>query len=101
MVTINQPKLKLGKIVATQGALDALEKAHQRPESFLKRHLFGDWGDVCKEDAALNDDAVAHEGDPEQQQRVLSSYKTSRNQTIWIITEWDRSVTTLLLPSEY
>ncbi|MCD6322810.1 MAG: hypothetical protein J7L77_07260 [Clostridiales bacterium] len=101
MVTINQPKFKLGTTVATPGAIDALEKSNERPESFLKRHLMGSWGDVCKEDAQANDDAVAHEGNPDKQMRVLSSYKTNRNQTIWIITEWDRSVTTLLLPSEY
>ena len=101
MVTINQPKFKLGKTVATPGALNALEKAHQPPDSFLKRHVFGDWGNVCKEDAALNDEAVDHEGDPEKQMRVLSSYKTSKGDVLWIITEWDRSVTTILLPSEY
>jgi hypothetical protein len=101
MVTINKPKFRLGKVVITQGALEALEKAHQRPESFLKRHVIGSWGDVCEEDAQANNDAVAHEGKPDKQQRVLSSYKTSRNQTVWVITEWDRSVTTLLLPSEY
>ena len=101
MVTINQPKFKLGKTVATPGALNALEKAHQSPRLFLKRHLFGDWGELCKEDAQANDDAVDHEGDLKKQQRVLSSYKTSKGDVIWIITEWDRSVTTILLPSEY
>ena len=103
MVSINKvkPKFKLGKIVATPGALDAFEKAHQCPESFLLRHVAGEWGDLCDEDKRANDDAVAFEGDPDKQQRILSSYKTNRNQVIWIITEWDRSITTLLLPSEY
>lgn len=101
MVSTNQAKFKLGKTVATQGAIEALTKANQRPESFLMRHLYGDWGNVCKEDAQANDNAVAFEGDPDKQQRVLSSYKTSKGDVIWVITEWDRSVTTLLLPSEY
>jgi hypothetical protein len=54
-----------------------------------------------KEDWALNDNAIAHEHDPDLRQRVLSVYHTKLNTTIWIITEHDRSVTTLLLPSEY
>ncbi len=64
MVSINKskPKFKLGKIVATQGAIDALEKAQQYPESFLDHHATGDRGNVWKEDAALNDEAVAFEG---------------------------------------
>ena len=67
----------------------------------MKKHQFGDWGDICKEDAALNDEAIANEGDIDKQMRVMSVYKTSRNETIWLITEWTREVTTLLLPSEY
>ena len=101
MVTQNKPKFKLGKIVATQGAVEALTKANQTPNPFLKKHQYGDWGDVCKEDAALNDEAIAHEGEEDKQMRVMSVYKTSRNETIWLITEWTREVTTLLLPSEY
>jgi hypothetical protein len=61
----------------------------------LDKHLSGDWGSVCKEDAATNDDAVQH-GD-----RILSSYQIGERVRIWLITEWDRSVTTILLPSEY
>jgi len=101
MVSLNTPKFKLGKTVATPGALDALSKSNQSPQSFLERHIMGDWGNVCKEDAALNNEAVAYEGNMDKQQRVLSSYKTSKGDIIWIITEWDRSVTTILLPSEY
>lgn len=101
MVSTAKPKFRLGQIVATPGALTALERSNETPMTFLKRHLFGDWGDLCKEDAALNDQAITNEGDGEKQQRVLSSYKTSKGDKIWIITEWDRSVTTILLPSEY
>ena len=94
-------KFKLGRIVATPGALAALKETGQEAAHFLALHVSGSWGELDPEDRKANDDAVAHEGDPDRQQRVLSSYLT-RNQTkIWVITEWDRSVTTLLLPDEY
>ncbi len=101
MTTHNKPKFRLGKTVITPGAIDALSKSNQLPDSFLKKHQKGDWGETCQEDAQLNNEAIAHEGDIGKQQRVMSVYKTSRNETIWVITEWDRSVTTILLPSEY
>ena len=98
---VQNPKFKLGKVVATPGALDALEEAEQKVSDFLKLHQSGDWGTVPDEDKKLNDEAVANEGDPEKQSRTVSSYKTSKNCPIWVITEWNRSATTLLLPSEY
>ena len=101
MAILNEPKFQLGKIVITPGALAALSSSEQLPDPFLKRHIMGDWGDTCQDDAQLNNQAIANEGNIEKQMRVMSVYKTSRNQTIWTITEWDRSVTTLLLPSEY
>ena len=98
----NKPKFKLGQTVATPGALAALEKSSESALPFLLKHQTGDWGsEVCDEDKKLNDEAVAHEGDPDQQQRVLSCYRTSKNERIWVITEYDRSVTTILLPDEY
>ena len=96
----HKPKFRLGKMVITPGAIDILAKHGTTPEALLKKHQAGNWGNLCQEDSALNDEAVANEGDPEKQRRLLSSYKTG-DDTIWIITEWDRSVTTLLLPSEY
>ena len=95
-----KPKFNLGKLVATPGSIDVLAKSQQSAESFLRKHQMGNWGDICREDAELNNQAIAHEGHPEEQSRVLSSYKVGAN-SIWIITEWDRSVTTVLLPSEY
>jgi hypothetical protein len=56
---------------------------------------------LCPEDAQANEDAIAVEGDKAKQSRVLSSYKLQNDQKIWIITEWDRTVTTVLLPEEY
>lgn len=88
-------KFKLGTIVATPGALAALEEAGQLPAFFISRHANGDWGTVDSEDAHLNDLAVVY-GD-----RILSAYKTLKGTKLWIITEADRSVTTLLLPEEY
>jgi hypothetical protein len=85
----------LGEVVATRGALAALEAAGQSPIEFLVRHLRGDWGEVCPEDWQANDEAV------EAGDRLLSAYRTSLGERLWIITEWDRSVTTLLLPDEY
>lgn len=88
-------RFPLGRILATSGALSALANSGQTALEFLARHSRGDWGEVCKEDQAANDRAV------EVGERILSAYKTTRGVRIWIITEWDRSVTTLLLPEEY
>lgn len=85
----------LGQIVLTAGAFDALAIAHQSPLSLLLRHASGDWGNLCKEDQAENARALQHGG------RIMSSYTLNSDQKLWIITEADRSVTTLLLPLEY
>ena len=88
-------KFQLGKIVATPGALSALEASGQDASFFLDRHVQGDWGDVDEHDQAANDKALV-EGE-----RILSAYKTLLGERIWIISEPDRSATTILLPSEY
>ena len=87
--------LPLGQVVATGGVVRALVASRQTPGQFLARHASGDWGAVCEADRRLNDTAAMC-GD-----RVLSSYTTSAGDRLWIITEADRSVTTLLLPEEY
>jgi hypothetical protein len=91
----------LGRTVATPGALAALEQSGESPATFLGRHVIGDWGGVSADDAKLNDEAVAHEGDADRQERVLSSYVTTAGEKLWIITEADRSSTCILLPDEY
>lgn len=63
--------------------------------SFLRHHLAGDWGQVCSADAAENDLSV------KEGFRILSVYTLKTGARIWIITEADRSVTTVLLPAEY
>ena len=97
----NRARLSLGQIVATPGALEAIESSGDQLAGFLERHVRGDWGELDDEDRIANDQAVAHEGDANRQSRVLSAYKTSHGVKIWVITEWDRSATTILLPDEY
>ena len=94
-------RFPLGQIVATPSALEALTAAGEQPSEFLNRHQQGDWGDLDAEDKRLNDEAVAHEGDEDRQGRVLSAYHLKNGVKIWVISEWDRSVTTILLPEEY
>ncbi len=95
------PKFQLGKIVATPGALTLLENLGLSPSTFLHRHQSGDWGDLCEEDKKLNDEAVKYEGDMDKQQRTFSAYNLTATDKIWIITEWDRSSSCILLPEEY
>jgi hypothetical protein len=85
----------LGTIVATQGALDLLEEVSLRPEALIQRHVNRDWGDLSAEDIAENELSL-REGF-----RLLSAYRLRGDEKIWVITEADRSATTLLLPSEY
>ena len=83
----------LGRTVITRRALDTLDEADVL--TGIARHASGDWGDLCPEDKEANDDALRVGA------RVLSAYHTDSGQTFWIITEADRSVTTVLLPEEY
>lgn len=87
--------LPLGVIVMTPGAIDALAAAGQEAASLIARHARGDWGSVSPEDAMENDRAVV------TGHRVLSRYVLANQAPLWVITESDRSVTTILLPEEY
>lgn len=89
------PKFVAGQILITPGAQAALEESEQLPITFLKRHLRGDWGEVDKHDQQENELSL------QKGFRLLSAYRTSLNVKIWIITEADRSATTILLPEEY
>ena len=86
--------LPLGRVVATPGALQLLSEAGEDPFDYLARHFSGDWGDLCTFDRRQNEMAL-REG-----ARIFSSYETIAGRC-WIITEADRSVTTILLPEEY
>ena len=88
-------------LAVTPGALAALQRSNQTAGGFLARHAQCDWGDLSAEDAKLNVHAVAHEDQPDLRTRVLSAYRTNLGERLWIITEADRSVTTVLLPEDY
>lgn len=94
----------LGRIVCTVGVQELIDDAVLDPRTIIKRHSSGDWGDIGDEDRAENERSLKH-GD-----RLMSVYKLVKNSdftitpepvTVWIITEADRSATTLLLPSDY
>lgn len=95
MVNAPKPLFRPGQVVATPGAIAALDERGLAALSFLIRHLAGDWSEMDEEDQQANDYAVRHG------LRVLSSYQLDAQQKIWLITEADRSSTTLLLPEEY
>ena len=74
-------KFSLGRIVATPGALHALQDAGQSADEFLARHVTGDWGELDQEDKSLNNAALIDGS------RILSAYKTRKGERIWVITE--------------
>lgn len=93
-------KFAMGKLLATPGALKALEEAGETALSLLGRHLRGDWGIVGSDDAKLNDEAL------KDGTRLLSAYRLKTGVKVWIITETadengSRAATTILLPEEY
>ncbi len=88
-----QAKFPLGQIVATAHAMAALD--HTDMQLALHRHVTGDWGDLCTEDRASNEQALLHGS------RLLSVYHSTKGVKFYVITEWDRSLTTILLPSDY
>ena len=90
-----QPKFALGQVVATPGALEALATNGQTPPEFLTRHVAADWGELDDHDRRENEYSLTHD------LRLLSAYSLRDGTRLWIITEADRSATTLLLPEEY
>ena len=92
----SQARFSPGQLVMTIGVDDLVRQGRLNPAPFLRRHLHGDWGDLSDGDRQLNDAALKSGED-----RLFSSYQVTPNLKLWIITESDRSVTTLLLPSEY
>ena len=89
-------RFPLGHVVATPGALEAVRANGVDVLALVCRHVSGDWGAVCESDALANDLAL----DPACPTRLLSAYETKAGR-LWVITEADRSATTVLLPSEY
>ena len=111
--TVSAPRFTLGRVLATPGALRALDDAEQGrghgarrsgadglparslATELLARHVAGDWGDLDAADRRANEDALAADA------RLLSAYVLPSGVRLWVITEADRSATTLLLPEEY
>ncbi|MDR8050738.1 hypothetical protein [Burkholderia cenocepacia] len=89
------PRFKLGRIFATPTALEAITDARVSIIDLLIRHVRGDWGDLSESDRQQNELSL------EAGLRLLSSYVLPGSQTVWVITEWDRSSTTFLLPGDY
>lgn len=85
----------LGQVVATPDALQALAEAGKEPLVYLARHAHGDWGNLDPADVQANELAL-HDGS-----RLFSAYQVTATLRVWIITESDRSYTTVLLPQEY
>ena len=85
----------LGQIMATPAALEALRQSQQSAIEFVLRHASGDWGDLSQSDQRQNEWAVVHGA------RILSVYHTRQGCCLWVITEADRSATTIVLPDDY
>lgn len=101
-----QPKFMAKQIVATRGITDLLDRGvltTEQTHGMLDKHFSGDWGATCAEDQETNNEALIN-GD-----RIISAYPIDESKEckgwgvncVWVITEWDRSVTTVLLPEEY
>ena len=88
-------RFALGQTYITPGAEEALQIAGQTAIEFLRRHMSCDWGDLSDDDIKENELSL------KKGFRLLSNYRTGKGQQLWIITEADRSATTVLLPAEY
>jgi hypothetical protein len=101
VIDMKKPLFSLGQVVATPGAISALEEAGQSPWQFISAHAQGQWGDeLSEEDKELNNAALVDGS------RILSAYRTRLGVKLWVITEatddeGQRAATTILLPDEY
>lgn len=89
------PRFPMGRPVITPDAEEALDAVGIHPVRLLARHIHGDWGELPAEDLAANELALL------SGRRLLSSYAIPGGTKVWLITEADRSVTTILLPEDY
>ena len=90
-----RPLFNLGQVVSTPGAIQTMQDAGQDPGKLLHRHVTGDWGDLGEEDKQENDFSV------DKSLRIFSAYELANGEKVWLITEADRSSTTIFLPEEY
>jgi len=91
----HQPLFRLGTVLITPCAILALVEANQSALALLERHAYGDWGELNAADWLANERAL------QEGTRLFSAYTLITGERLWIISEWDRSATTLLLPAEY
>jgi hypothetical protein len=94
-MTTTTTRFALGRSLATPGAINAMKEAGESPLRLLKRHVHEDFGDLHEDDVRANFLAIRRE------MRILSAYVLSNGDRVWIITEADRSATTILLAEEY
>lgn len=96
-------KFQVGQCSSTPAALAMILNAGDNPIQYIARHQSGDWGDVTDNDRAANEAALIPDADGEFPDKVMSVYhlRDADHTKIYVITEWDRSVTTILLPGEY
>ena len=95
MIAVQSPRFQLGKVVATEGAIEALSAAQTSAWELLSKHVSGDFGEVDSDDWQANLDAI------KDGERILSSYTLKTGERLWAITEADRSSTCILRPDEY
>jgi hypothetical protein len=93
--TAGAARFTLGSLFLTPGAVEALEEAQQQPQEFINRHARLEQGELCDEDHRENLFSV------DKTLRIFSAFKTATGEKVWVITEANRSATTILLPSEY
>ena len=93
--TAGAARFPLGRLFLTPGAIEALEESSQSPQDFINRHVQLEQGELCNEDHRENLFSV------DKPLRIFSAFKSARGEKLWVITEADRSATTILLPSEY
>ena len=92
---LTKPLFPLGQVISTPAALKTMRATNVEPLSLLCRHIAGDWGNLDQHDKQLNDLAV------KDGSRIFSAYHIGPKLRIWLITEADRSSTTVLLPDDY
>lgn len=96
LAKLPQHRFSMGRLVMTRNVDHMIKQGRLDPAPYIARHLKGDWGDLNDHDWTANDRALRSGED-----RLFSSYDIGPILKLWIITEWDRSVTTLMLPRDY
>lgn len=94
---ISEDRFKLGEIIILDGAYRLLQEAQKSADEFIERHVKGDWGNVDDADRVLNDKTLEFNFD----RRIHSEYYLPTDERIWIFTQWNRALTSIVAPFEY